>query len=293
MGALTHSVQRLDRAGVQRFLPLLDAWLLEGAAYGVQQTWPQLYRNDGEGAFFVVIEGDELLSHCAYRTATLRDGGCDRSIALLGSVATAPGARGQGLAGAVLQAALDSLRGEVDEVLLWAERPELYARHGFAPSGDDACLVLARRPRRTRDDVRLADVRDHAALHALHQQKPRRVERSLRTMSTLLTTPGMTTVVLERDGEAVAYACTGKGADLQGHWHELGGADEDLAQLLPEAMHRTDQVQAALLLPPYRRPLAALLADHVIDELAVAGPMVRSAQTDARRPCWIDGLDSV
>jgi len=289
---LADSVQRLDREGVQVYLPLLDEWLLDGAVYGVQHTWPQLYRNDGEGAFFVRTEGDELVSHCAYRTATLVDGASERRVALLGSVATAPAARGRGLAGEVLEAALSSLDGQVDEVLLWAERPELYARHGFEPSAKDRCLVLARRPRREQAGVRLADVRDHAQLHTLHEQKPRRIRRSLRTMSTLLTTPGMTTLVLEREGEPVAYACTGKGADLQGHWHEVGGRDADLALLIPEAMHRTDQIEAALLLPPYRDELEELLAEQVVDTVRLSGPMVRSEQPRAGA-CWVDGLDSV
>jgi predicted GNAT family N-acyltransferase len=292
VSALTDSVRRLDREQVQEFLPLLDQWLLDGAVYGVQQTWPQLYRNDGAGAFFVLTDGDRLLSHCAYRTATLRDRDGTREVALLGSVATDPALRGRGLAGEVLQAALASLDDAVDEVLLWAERPELYARHGFVQTGDDACLLLARRPRRELDGVRLADIRDHHALHGLHLQKPRRIERSVHTMSTLLTTPGMTTVVLERDGRAVAYACTGKGADLQGHWHELGGSDEDLARLIPAAMHCTDQIECALLLPPYRVELRERLQAQVLDEIAVPGPMVRAAMPPAG-PCWIDGLDSV
>ncbi|MCK5942654.1 MAG: GNAT family N-acetyltransferase [Planctomycetes bacterium] len=282
-------MRRLDRAEVQPFLPLLDEWLLDGAIYGVQHTWPQLYRNDGAGAFFVLTDGDVLLSHCAYRTATLRDGDDERTVALLGSVATAPMARGRGLATHVLGAALASLPDHAD-VLLWAERPELYARHGFCDSGADRCLMLARRPRRELDGARFAEITDHASLHALHQQKPRRIARSSHTMSTLLTTPGMATVVLERDGVAVAYACCGKGADLQGHWHELGGSDEDLAQLIPAAMHMTDQIEAALLLPPYRDELAARLAPDVVAELGVPGPMVRGA---AAGPCWVDGLDSV
>ncbi len=292
MSALTDSVRTLSRDEVQGYLPLLDDWLLDGAVYGVQHTWPQLYRNDGEGVFLVLTEGDRLLSHCAYRTATLIDGPDERRVALLGSVATDPAARRRGLAGQVLEAALCSLEGQVEDVLLWAERPELYARRGFAPSADDRGLLLARRPRRALDGVRLAEVRDHAALHALHGHKPRRIRRSLRTMSTLLTTPGMTTLVLERDGAPVAYACTGKGADLHGHWHEVGGEDQDVALLLPEAMHRCEQIEAALLLPPYRDRLQELLGDQVVDVVNLPGPMSRSL-TPRAGSCWIDGLDSV
>ena len=57
----------------------------------------------------------------------------------------------------------------------------------------------------------------------------------------------MTTLVLERDDAIVAYACCGKGADLAGHWHELGGSDRYVAELLRAALHFTDQIEAVLL----------------------------------------------
>jgi len=298
MNVAAKTIQRVDRAEVQQWLPLLDAWLLHGAVYGVQHTWPQLYRNDGNGAFFAMLDGDNLLSHCACRIEQLHDGDRVQTIGLLGSVATNPTMRSRGLAGQVLQAAIDSLAEYTDTILLWAERPDLYARTGFGATGYDRCLIMARRPLRASGPlhasgiVRLLEIPDHAAAHALHEQKPRRISRSIRTMSTLLTTPGMTTVVLERDSEVVAYACTGKGADLAGHWHELGGSDEDLATLLPAAMHLTDQIEAALLLPPYRQELAKRLASQTVAEVLVPGPMMRPAP-DPSLGCWIDGLDSV
>ena len=291
-GTTRATIARLDRAAVQPYLPLLDAWLLPGTFHGVQHTWPQLYRSDGDGAFFVLRDGERLVSHCAVRVVTARTGKGELPLALIGSVATDPELRGHGHAGTVLTTALDAFANEVAGFVLWAERPELYARHGFVAGTDEPCLLLARRPRGGDRVVRRASVTDHAALHALHERKPLGVRRTLRTMSTLLTTPGMDVFVLERDGTAVAYACCGKGADLHDHWHELGGSDDDLARLLPAAMHACDQIDAALLLPPYRARLAELLADHVVGEVAVAGPMVRPA-TLAAAPCWFDGLDSV
>lgn len=62
----------------------------------------------------------------------------------------------------------------------------------------------------------------------------------------------MTTIGRHRDREIAAYVGTGKGADLAGHWHEMAGTNEDLAELIPAAMHLTDQIEAAILPPPYR-----------------------------------------
>jgi GNAT superfamily N-acetyltransferase len=292
MTATAGAVQRLDRAAVQRWLPQLDAWLLGDHGYGVQQTWPQLYRSDGEGLFFAQLDGDRLVSHCACRIVQLQTGQGPRRACLLGSVATDPARRRRGHAGEVLAAALAATAPLADLTLLWAERPQLYARHGFVPGPAETCLVLARRPRRDAAGVRLAEPRDHAALHALHERKPWRVERTARTMSGLLTTPGMTTVVLEEAGAITAYACCGKGADLQGWWHEVGGSDDALARLLPAALHAAEQIEAFLLLPPYRPGLAERLRPATLDVVEVPGPMQRPA-AGGPIPLWIDGLDSV
>ena len=282
----------LDREGIQPHLAHLDAWLLPDCFYGVQQTWPLLYRSDGDGQFHALFDGERLVSHCAVKTVLAHGLTGPFLCALLGSVATAPDRRGQGLAGIVLQAAIAALPPQVEHVLLWAERPELYARHGFVPTAPETMLSVVRRPRPRMDGVRPAEIADHDAIHRLHMLKPWRIERTRKTMSGLLTTPGLTTVVLERAGVVVAYACTGKGADLQCTWHEFGGRDEDVAHLLLAAMHTTEQIEAAVLVPPYRRRLEGLLGISVVDATTVPGPMARSLHAPLP-PMFVDGLDSV
>lgn len=291
----TLQLRHLDRRGVQPFLAELDEWLLPGALYGAQQTWPQLYRSDGDGRFLGLFDGERMLSHCAYRLASMRTTRGALPIALLGSVATAPTARGQGLASQLLATAVaDCKAAGAAAILLWAERHELYARVGFVPGAQEQCATLAICEHDGEGTAaRLATVLDHARLCELHAEKPCGVERTPRAMSGLLTTPGLWTCVLERDGEIVAYACSGKGADLQGWWHEYGGSDADVAALLPAAMRLCEQPQSIALLPPYRQQLVSLLAPFVLETTTIAGPMVKKL-TDAPLPSfWIDGLDSV
>ncbi|MCA8952368.1 MAG: GNAT family N-acetyltransferase [Planctomycetes bacterium] len=292
--AVEPAVRCLDRTGIQPWLPLLDEWLLPGNAYSVHHTWPLLYRSDGWGSFFAILADDRLVSHCATRDVTIRGEHGAFDATLLGSVATDPELRGRGLAGRVLAAALADCDARGRPVLLWAERPELYARHGFVPGRPERCALLARRPlTAAAGEVRLAEVRDHGAIHALHEQKPWCVVRTAAETSGLLTTPGLRAMVSERDGAVVAYACCGKGADLQDHWHEVGGADADVAALLQAAMHHCGQIEAVLLVPPYRPGLCDALGRSVVDEFCVEGPMTRSASGGALPACWIDGLDSV
>ena len=294
-------LRRLQRAEVQPYLGLLGEWLLPGALYGVHHTWPQLYRSDGDGRFAALFAGDRLLSHCAWRCACVHTAQGPLRVALLGSVATDPQQRGRGHASRLLAHAIDDCRAAgCAAVLLWAERGGLYSRAGFVPGATEQCAVITAAGEGNGDDaepvpatVRLATVTDHQRLHELHERKPLRIARSPRAMSGLLTTPGMWTCVLERNGVVAAYACTGKGADLQNWWHEFGGDDSDVAALLPPALRLVGQREAIALLPPYRRALAALLRPLVVETATVAGPMVCALGSSELPPLFIDGLDSV
>lgn len=294
------AIRRLDRSELQRCLPLLDAWLLPGSFYGVQHTWPMLYRSDGSGSFFGVFDDDRLLAHCAFRVAPLRTGAGLRRVALLGSVATDPAHRGRGLASSLLQTALEECRSQgVDAVLLWAEQPDLYARCGFEPGPAESCALLragapgAAAPARAGVRIRLAEVGDHEDLLRLHGQKPQGVVRDRQTMSGLLTTPGMWTFVLQRGETVLAYACCGKGADLQNWWHEVGGEDAAVAALLPAAIRELGAPEAFVMLPPYRPALPQLLRAHTVEQAGIAGPMVHRIAPGPLPSFYIDGLDSV
>lgn len=286
-------LRRLDRKALQPHLPQLTQWLLPDSLYSVQHTWPQLYRSDGKGAFYTLFDGDRLISHVALRQVTVQGAHGRIRAALIGSVATHPEEQGRGHASRLLQEALNDCRPlGTDVAMLWAGKPELYARAGFVMGPRESCLGLAATAD-PRPDVRMIAISDHDQLHALHEQKPMRVVRGTGEHSGLLTTPGLTAVVMERNGKTVAYACCGKGADLQGWWHELGGSDEDLAVLLPSALALLGQPEALLVVPPYRERLPALLGAAATEELAIDGPMVLPFTEAGRQSFFVDGLDSV
>ena len=284
-----------DRAAITPHLQQIDEWLLPGAFYGAQHTWPQLYRSDGDGRFCALFDGDRLISHCAFRIARAHTDRGPRRVAMLGSVATDPEFRGQGFAQRVVRASLDACKQlGASFALLWAEEQGLYARCGFRPGADETCCVVESNGTELAGDVvREATIRDHARLCALHEQKPLRLERSSRAMSALLTTPGLSTYVLERDGAVIAYACTGKGADLHGWWHEFGGSDQDVAALLPRALDLAGQPQAIVIVPPYRNALVRELGPACIEVATVAGPMVAALTDEVAAAVFVDGLDSV
>jgi hypothetical protein len=68
--------------------------------------------------------------------------------------------------------------------------------------------------------------RDAAATLRLYRAHPARAERRLAEHAALLATPGLRARVALAGEEVVAYACEGRGEDLQGVVHEWAGEPE-------------------------------------------------------------------
>jgi hypothetical protein len=115
----------------------------------------------------------------------------------------------------------------------------------------------------------------------------------------LLAAPRMRTLVLERAGSVCAYACRGRGADLEGVVHEWGGAARDVLALLRahsiEAL-RAGSERAYAMLPADAEALARALASagappacgmlalgKLLDPRAAARSLLAALAADARR----------
>lgn len=290
--SVTRSVRALARDEALRTLGDVACWSgFEDPALLVA-TWPQVYGARPLAVRIGLFDGDELLSHAAARTVELVTGDGPRRAMLIGSVATAPQRRGEGLASALLDELAAIGRDEgCDLLLLWSDRWEFYARLGYAPAGAQQELRVAAGTQPL-PGLRRARPSDAVALHALHERKPLRVRRSLTEMAVLLSAGRMQTFVHERDGVVDAYACLGKGGDLAGWWHELGGADAVLAELLPAAMRELGRNGATVILPPYRRELLALLPAITSAHSGVVALAARVTGGPVAS-FFVDGLDSL
>jgi GNAT superfamily N-acetyltransferase len=271
----------------------VESWLgTEGLRIDLVREYPHVFDERGRGASICARLGGRPVAHAAALDvdAVGERGPC--SLTLIGSVATDPARRGRGLATAVLERTIAAARARGrDAAVLWATRDDVYRRLGFRPAGRQWEVTLSRSLAAPVDGVRPAEARDLLSMWELHERKPWRVRRTLADMALLLTIPRMTTLVLERDGRAVAYACHGKGSDFRGWWHELGGDDGDVLLLLSGAMAALGLDVASALLPPYRgelcRELPVLLRRST--NAALVLPLTARGEADL----FVDGLDSV
>jgi predicted N-acetyltransferase YhbS len=283
-------VRRVTAAESAQVATCVGAWLEIDAP--LAHTYPQVFGPGARARCFGTFCAGELVSHAALDTVRWRHGGAELALGLVGSVATAPAHRGGGFASELLRHVARLARAEqLDALVLWSDQWFFYERLGFLPVGRQLEALVCGPAGADATGIRAATPADRDAILRLHDAKPTAVARDAAALALLLSAQPMTTLVLERAGSVVAYACLQKGADFAGWWHELGGSDEDVAALLLGATARTRATM--VLVPPYRHGLLARLGDAV--QLVNDGISALCLPlTDAGiAPVFVDGLDSI
>jgi len=201
----------------------------------IAAEYPLVFDPAFDGELIVAEEDGSPRAACALVVRELVLPDVRLQVGLIGSVVTAPAWRGRGLASRVLaHAEARGLERGCLATLLWADDPGFYRRRGYAEVGTERDFLLepcASRGLPPPSGVRAARPGDAAAIHALYAAHLARVERDRAETRALLACPGMRVLVREGKSGAAAYACMGRGADLQGVVHEWAGAADDVAAL--------------------------------------------------------------
>ena len=253
------------KAGLAPTTELMSRVLRDGRP--LAEEYPLVFREGFDGKVVCIGEGDTPHSVLALLPRTMRTapGGAVHAV-LIGSVATDPAQRGKGLATRALEAA-EEYAAEVDAVvtLVWADDPTFYCARGYRAIGTEVDIALSPEllPRLPQAGAQGLSVREAAgddayAIHALYCAHPVRALRRCPETAALLAVPGARTLVVEREGEVVAYATTGRGEDLGHVIHEWGGEPTAVLAALRA------QAEQALQADP-ERVLFVIAPDHPLE----------------------------
>lgn len=224
-----------------RALALMERVLRDGAPLAAE--YPLCFQDAFPGRVLAHEEDGRVLSACAILVRDFAIGTLSVRCGLIGSVCTAPEARGRGLASALLRRAEDELAAEGCLLaLLWADDPRFYGARGWRPVGSEVDFALepwheARLSGAS--GIRAAAPDDRGAIHRLYTLHRERVERSREETSALLDAPGIETLVLQRSRDVAAYSCLGRGQDFARTIHEWSGSESDVLALVREHMLRS------------------------------------------------------
>lgn len=177
----------------------------------------------------------QLISHVGLRFAIMKP--LQEKVALIGAVATDPAWRGKGLSTALLKYALDLCQKEkLNHVLLWGSEHEFYKKLGFELTGsqsrtsasqlvgdfNSASLTLASQVKKTRSlstdslgERVFQDLKNKSyGLEVTEQDRP-----------WIFAHKTIEWLYIEKP---FAYIAVGKGKDLTGFVHEMGGETNSL-----------------------------------------------------------------
>ena len=210
----------------------LMAAVLRGGE-SVEPEYPLVFGPDGPGRVVVLEEDGEVRSTCAILVRTLVTPMATLRVGMIGSVSTAEEHRGRGYATRLLEQAEEELRREgCLFTMLWADSEDFYVRRGYQRIGSEVDIVVGAEQLKKlppADNVRLLEEDDLDHLYVLYSRHTERVERSSHEMRAMFDAPGMETLVHCESDQVTAYACLGRGGDMQNVIHEWGGSPEGVA----------------------------------------------------------------
>jgi GNAT superfamily N-acetyltransferase len=213
-------------------ITLLNAVLRPDGPASILQEYPLVLGTENIQNMFVMVKGNEVVSHAAIYFSRLLSGRLVFKVGGIGSVATHPDYRGKGLASAVINHCIDVMEEAGCHLsVLWTQRHDFYRNLGFETAGSEYLYRI--KPAQLAKDRSSCEVvpfsfRHLPAIIDIHDRERMRTERTRGEWEAYLGLPKAKALVAMRDDEATAYAVMGKGEDFQRCVLEWGGDVGDL-----------------------------------------------------------------
>ncbi len=282
---------------------LVDRSMRAGGGLSMAEDFPLLVGAGARSTRLVVRDGRRLIAHGAYLVREIVDGSGRTLLRLanIGAVCVAPEARGRGLGRRIIEALLEHGAGAgLDGAILWTDKPDFYARFGFAPAARERCFQLTRGAFRGSQpsSVRGAAPEDVFRLLELRHRDPLWVRRSFEEARALFRLPGSVALVTPAEGTPEAYVVIGKGLDFTDTVAEWGGDVNGVRSLLARVFQQDMADRLDVLGPAwddrYRLAFASLGCPEVCRPLALARPLRRPdlVRWMDQAPFYVWGLDS-
>ncbi|MGE0763976.1 MAG: GNAT family N-acetyltransferase [Bdellovibrionales bacterium] len=235
-------------------LNFLTANLRQTQEWSLADEYPLALTTANLANVRMIKENGRILSGAVVKNSFVKSPMGLMKIAGIGSVATDPAHRNQGHSRAVLESTLDiAQRSACDIAVLWSNLHDFYRKLGFELAGSEVSLRLDKPFSPPAQDLRFAESNRIApeAILRIYSQHTCGTMRSLEDVRKSLQIPNMRVYTAwDSNQQLQAYAVEGKGADLNGHIHEWGGA---VSKLLPLLNH---------IVTEQKRPITVIAPRH-------------------------------
>jgi len=232
----------------------------------LSDEYPTAIAKDRLNNLRIIANENKILSHAALKTTMVKTPYHFFKVGLIGSVCTAPNARGKGLAASNVECILQEAQTQkCDLAMLWTGINSFYQKLGFIDAGRETIVHLPSSPitkSTTHHVVQNTNRIDGQILLSLFNKHLLRSVRTPSEVKKLLSIPNSTLWSLWNSSKThmKAYAVVGKGADFKNFIHEWGVEVSHLTDLISE-IQRSSNSQLSLITPPDCKNLLSQLLE--------------------------------
>jgi GNAT superfamily N-acetyltransferase len=248
------------------------------------EEYPLVLGMDNIENMRVMVKDSEVISHAAVYFSTLVSGNMAFKVGGIGSVATHPSYRGQGLASMVIKDCIRIMEEAGCHLsVLWTQRHDFYRNLGYETAGSEYLFKVSSADLRHIscgcEIVQYSPPHLHAIME-LHNQETLRTERTKTEWEAYFGIPKSGKLLALRGDRVTAYAVMGKGEDLKRCVLDWGGDLEDLLCLIREFAGPAGG-EIMILVPAYLSELGRTLERMRLPKVFEYLAMVRVIDAEA------------
>ncbi len=224
---------------IPEVLSFVDSQLREQEGWSIKDEYPQAFHSTNLKNLRIIRDQNGVQAHAVMKFSLTKTPVGLFKAAAIGSVVTAPEARGQGYSRMIIENCVqEATQQGCDFAILWSDLFDFYQKFGFALAGKEIHLILDKELNLSLpEDLRFVagnQVSPEALLKLYTQHRVGSI-RTPEDMRNYLKIPNSHLYTLwSAQNQLLAYAVEGKGADLKHHIHEWGGGVQELMWLFAE-----------------------------------------------------------
>ncbi len=253
-----------------RVLRFLNQNLRSGHTWSIGDEYPTALNSANLHNIRIITKDNHIVSHAVVRPLIIKTALGVFKVAAIGSVVTDPNYRNQGLSQQVIQDCLElAAKQDCDLAILWTNLFEFYRKFGFELAGSEMSFVVNRElpVPSTHIKVIKGNKIDPNAILKLYNQHTVTSVRTTDEIYRYLNIPNSNIYsAWNMDGQIVAYAVEGKGADLQAYIHEWGGSISAFLPLV-NYIYREQKRPLTLIVPQHSQNLVQKLRGFGVQEV--------------------------
>lgn len=236
-GAQMEEPRQPNQNEYNNVLNFLNDKLRENTSWSIAHEYPTaLTPTNVHNMRIITGENETILAHAVLKPIIIRTPHIIYKAGAIGSVVTSPEHRNKGYSTKIINECTRlALEQQCDIAILWTDKFDFYRKFGYELAGTEYSFLIEENftvpnmPLKFKNDNKVSA----ESIFRLYQNHSVNTIRTVEEIKKYMHIPKSNVYTAwDLNGQLVAYAVEGKGADLNGYIHEWGGSVPNLMALL-------------------------------------------------------------